>query len=210
MAVWSYRPIIFHLLSIKAIKMLRTLLKPSRCVAVRGPQSFTNKFDFHSQWCCWSCQRTSKPASTENRSKHFSPSHIKASVTADRHYQNVPSDFSHVLLMLCCPQSHLASFVFEGILSPTRWSRKMQPRYSYEWEIPMGPEMTRIILGGIADRTNYGRCEERTVGLSELKGIRWGVMNKINAIYLQNKDQNYLFCSIGDGILLLEDTSWKK
>lgn len=36
----------------------------------------------------------------------------------------------------------------------------------------MGPEMTRIILGGVADRTNYGRSEERRVGLSELKGIR--------------------------------------
>lgn len=36
----------------------------------------------------------------ERRSKHFSPSHIKGGVTADRHYhpENVPSDFARVLL----------------------------------------------------------------------------------------------------------------
>lgn len=196
-AAWSDLPILWHLLLIKAIRTFRTHQKPCRSVATRGPQSSTNKFDFDSQWFCWSCQWTSKPASTESRDQSISAPHIKASVTADCHYptENVPSDFSHVLLMFCCPQSHLASFVFEGILSPTRRSWKMQLRYSYEWKIPMGPEMTRIILGGVADRTNYGRCEERTVGLSELKGIRWGVMNKINAIYLQNKGQNYLFAT---------------
>lgn len=125
----------------------------------------------------------------EHRSKHFSPSHIKGGVAANRHYhpENVPSDFAHVLLMFCWPQSHQAWFVFEGILSPTHWSRKMQVRYAYEWKNLMGPEMTRIILSSVADRNDYGLCEERTVGLSGLKGIRWGVMNKINAIYLQNK-----------------------
>lgn len=174
-----------------------TLQKSCRSVATRGPQSSTNSFDFDSQWFCWSCQWTSKPASTESTDQSLPTPHIKASVTADCHYptENVPSDFSHVLLMFCCPQSHLASFVFEGILSPTRRSWKMQLRYSYEWKIPMGPEMTRIILGGVADRTNYGCCEERTVGLSELKGIRWGVMNKINAIYSQNKGHNHLFAA---------------
>lgn len=51
----------------------------------------------------------------------------------------------------------------------------------------MGPEMARIILSSVADRTNYELCEERTVVLSGLKGIRGVVMNKIYAISLQNK-----------------------
>lgn len=46
----------------------------------------------------------------------------------------------------------------------------MQLRYTYEWKNLMGPEMTRIILSSVADRTDYGLSEEGTVGLSGLKG----------------------------------------
>lgn len=35
-------------------------------------------------------------------------------------------------------------------------------------------------------------------------------MNKINVIYLQNKGQKYIFCSLSGGILFLGDASWQK
>lgn len=173
-----------------AKKNFRTCPKPSKKGSCRGPSAHHSEI-FVSQWCCWSCKQTSMSVSTESTDQSiWAPNTSKA--VWRQTIIITGRMFPQTSFMFCwCSvdvRRHIRPHLYSrGSLSPMHWSWKMQLRHTCEWKNLMGPEMTRIILSSVADRSDYGLCEERTVGLSGLKGIRWGVMNAINAIYLQNK-----------------------
>lgn len=123
-----------------------------------------------SQWCCWSRQRTGAESSDQSlpaprtSEAAWGPSVI---ITG----RMLPSDAARVPLMFRGPQSHRALICIRGdSLAHARRSWEMQLRYTYERTSVMGPEMTRIILSSVTDRSDYGLLWAENSGPVRAKG----------------------------------------